>query len=121
LKGISIARGQWIGPSLGVALGAGSAWGWKVGAQTHLWWLSFLGGNAVIMEASSLVHARLLAASNNLGRISQFDEGYAVNTDLVACIPDNSIGRMLSAVEARQILKLLKYGQRNYLSASPDA
>jgi hypothetical protein len=93
-----------------------------VGAQTYLWWLSFLGGGAVIVEASSLVQARLLAASNNLGRISQFDQGYAVNADLAGRIPDNSVGRMLSPAEARRMLKFLKYGQPNYASsASPDA
>jgi len=34
-----------------------------------MWWLSFIGG-VVIMEATSLSHARLLAALKNLGRAS---------------------------------------------------
>ena len=100
----------------------GRAGVWTVSAQLHLWWLSFLGGDAVIMEASSLVQARLLAASHNLGRISQFDQGYAVNPDFAQRIPDDSIGRMLSSAEARAMLKRLKYGQRGYASsASSDA
>jgi hypothetical protein len=74
------------------------------------------------MEASSLAHARLLAASHDLGRISQFDQGYSVNGQLAERIPDNSIGRMLSPLEVRKILKVLKYGQRNhapFVSPSP--
>jgi hypothetical protein len=35
-----------------------------------MWWLSFLGGDVAIMEAASLAHARLLAAMNDLGRVS---------------------------------------------------
>jgi hypothetical protein len=73
------------------------------------------------MEAFSLAHARLLAASHDLGRISQFDQGYAVNGHLAEHIPDDSIGRMLSPLEARTILKDLKYGQRNYASAGSSA
>jgi hypothetical protein len=87
-----------------------------VGGQTHLWWLSFLGGGAVMVEASSLAQARLLAASNNLGKISQFGQGYAVDVGLADRIPEDAIGRMLSPTEARQILKFLKYGERGYAS-----
>jgi hypothetical protein len=35
-----------------------------------MWWLTFFGGDAVIIEAASLAHARLLAAA--LGRASHF-------------------------------------------------
>jgi hypothetical protein len=74
-----------------------------------MWWLSFRGGGGV-MEAASLAHARLLAALNELGRASHFVEGYSINPDLAAPIPDDSIGRMLAPVEARELAKLLKYG-----------
>jgi hypothetical protein len=79
-----------------------------------MWWLSFIGGSVVIMEAASLSHARLLAALKNLGRASQFADGYFITPDLAAMIPDNSIGRMLSSDEARRLLKLLKYGPQEY-------
>ena len=81
-----------------------------------MWWLSFRGGDVVIMEAASLAHARLLAALNELGRVSQFVEGYSINPDLAALIPDDSIGQMLTPVEARQLLKLMKYGQQKYVA-----
>ena len=68
------------------------------------------------MEAASLAHARLLAALNELGRVSQFVEGYSINPDLAALIPDDSIGQMLTPVEARQLLKLMKYGQQKYVA-----
>jgi len=51
-----------------------------------MWWLSFIGG-VVIMEATSLSHARLLAALKNLGRASQFAEGYFISPDLTANDP----------------------------------
>jgi hypothetical protein len=81
-----------------------------------MWWLSFLDGGVVIMEAASLAHARLLAALNELGRVSHFAEGYPINADLVALIPDDSIGRMLAPVEARELFKVLKYGPQKYVS-----
>ena len=40
-----------------------------------LWWLSFRDGNALITEAESLAHARLLAVTNELGRASYLVEG----------------------------------------------
>jgi hypothetical protein len=83
-----------------------------------MWWLSFIGGSVVIMEATSLSHARLLAALKNLGRASQFAEGYFISPDLAAMIPDNSVGRMLSSDEALRLRKLLKYGPEYGAKAS---
>jgi hypothetical protein len=80
-----------------------------------MWWLSFPGGGGVIIiEATSLSHARLLAAMNDLGRVSSFVEGYSIDPDLAALIPEDAIGRMLAPVEARKLLKLLKYGPQKY-------
>jgi hypothetical protein len=74
-----------------------------------MWWLSFPEG-VVIIEASSLAHARLLVAQSAFSRASQFVEGYPINPDLAALVPAHTIGRMLSLVEARELVKLLKYG-----------
>jgi hypothetical protein len=80
-----------------------------------MWWLSFVGGGGVIMEAVSLTQARLLAAANGLGRASQFAEGHSIKPNLAELIPGGSIGRILTPVEARQLLKLMKYGPQKYL------
>jgi hypothetical protein len=74
-----------------------------------LWWLSFRGGAVVIVTAASLAHARLLAAIE-FGHASHFVEGYPVSPDRVELIPDHSVGRMLSPLESRELIKLLKYG-----------
>jgi len=60
-----------------------------------LWWLVLRGGGAVIVEGESIAHARLLAVMNELGRASQFDEGYPIDPDLAAMIPEDFIFRKL--------------------------
>ena len=84
-----------------------------------MWWLSFLGGDVVIIEAASLAHARLLAALNKLGRASHFAEGHSVSPELAALIPDNFLRCTLSPTETRQLLKLLE--PRKYVAnPSPE-
>jgi hypothetical protein len=73
-----------------------------------MWWLSFFGGDVVIVEAASLAHARLLAAGNELGRASHFAKGHSISSELAAIIPDNFLRRILSPTETRQLLKLLE-------------
>jgi len=65
-----------------------------------MWWLSFRHGGVVVIKASSLVHARLLAAQNGLGRASHFVEGYFIDPGRMTPIPDEFVGRMLSPIEA---------------------
>lgn len=72
-----------------------------------MWWLLFRDGNVVIIAASSLVHARLLAAGNGLGRASQFVEGNFIDTERLPPIPSEFVGRMFSPVEARQLEEML--------------
>jgi hypothetical protein len=75
-----------------------------------LWWLAFRGGSAVIVEGESLIHARALAVANELGRASEFDDGYAIDPDLAEMIPEDFIWRKLSPKEAADVLTMLKDG-----------
>jgi hypothetical protein len=65
-----------------------------------MWRLSFLHGGVVIVEASTLTHARMLAAVYGGGRVSHFAEGHVISPERAALIPDDSIGRMLSPAPA---------------------
>jgi hypothetical protein len=75
-----------------------------------MWWLTFLHGGVVIIEASSLTHARTRAVLCGLGRASYFAEGHFISPDRAALIPQDCVGRMLSAGEARQLRELLAHG-----------
>jgi len=68
-----------------------------------VWWISFLNGGVFIIEASSLIHARILAAARGIGRVAQFAEGHVINEEQAALIPQDFIGRMLSSEEARRV------------------
>jgi hypothetical protein len=72
-----------------------------------MWWLSFRDGGVVIIGASSLAHARLLAAGNGLGRASHFVEGNFIDTESLPPIPPEFVGCMLSPIEARQLQEML--------------
>jgi hypothetical protein len=72
-----------------------------------MWWLSFSDGSVVIIAASSLAHARLLAAAKGLGRASHFVEGNRIDTERLPPIPAEFIGKMLSPVDARQLIDIL--------------
>jgi hypothetical protein len=78
-----------------------------------MWWLLFRDGGVVIIGASSLAHARLLAAANGLGRASHFVEGIFIDTERLPPIPSEFIGRMLSPIEARQVEEILNRGPQN--------
>jgi hypothetical protein len=80
----------------------------------RLWWLSFTGGTAVILAAETLVHARLLAAMNELGRASRLVNGIPVDPEFEQMIPDDYIGRRLLRDEAKDLLSLLRRGPRSY-------
>jgi hypothetical protein len=73
-----------------------------------LWLLSFKDTGAAIIEAESMAHARLLVAVKGLVRASHFVEGCQVDPEYVPLIPSETIGRRLSADEARDLLMLLK-------------
>jgi hypothetical protein len=74
-----------------------------------LWLLSFTQREvAVIVEAETLAHARLLAAANQICRASLFDEGVAIKPSFQARIPSDLIGRALSRDETADLLSTLK-------------
>jgi hypothetical protein len=83
-----------------------------------MWWLSFSDGSVVIIAASSLAHARLLAAAKGLGRASNFVDGNRIDTVRLPPIPDEFVGRMLSPVDARRLLDILNREERGRPSRS---
>ena len=83
-------------------------------ASMTMWWLLFRDGGVVIIGASSLVHARLLAAANGLGRASHFVEGNFIDTERLPPIPPEFVGRMLSPIEARQLQEILDRKPRDH-------
>jgi hypothetical protein len=74
----------------------------------RLWWLSFKGGTTVIMRAETLVHARLLAAADEIARACLFDAGFRVDPEFEQMITDNLIGRTLSRDEAADLRRRLR-------------
>lgn len=78
-----------------------------------MWWLAFRDGGFVIIGASSLAHARLLAAANGFGRPSQFVAGGFIDTERVPPIPSEFVGRVLTPIEARQLGEMLNRQPRD--------
>ena len=79
-----------------------------------MWWLAFRGSGVVILSASSLAHARLLAAAKGFGRASQFVEGGFIDTERLPPIPPEFVGRVLSPIEARQLGEMLNRQPRDH-------
>jgi hypothetical protein len=78
------------------------------GALVGLWLLSFTQREvAVIVEAETLAHARLLASANKICRASLFDEGFAIKPAIRTRIPGDFIGRALSQDETTDLLSTL--------------
>lgn len=76
-----------------------------------LWLLSFTQREvAVIVQAETLVHARLIAAANHICRASLFDEGVAIKPCFQARIPADLIERALSQDETADLLSMLTIG-----------
>jgi hypothetical protein len=76
-----------------------------------LWLLSFTEHEvAIIVEAETLTHARLLAAANQVCRASQFDEGWAIKPAMREQLPSDFIGRTLSQDETADLLSTLTIG-----------
>jgi hypothetical protein len=81
-----------------------------------MWWLQFEEGNAAVVAATSLVQARLIAASQGLGQASRFLEGYPIDAEFLQFVPDDLIGKELCKEEASEVLErrrvVMKYASR---------
>jgi hypothetical protein len=63
---------------------------------------------AVIMEAQSILEARMNAAVRRIAAGLPFAEGHQLNAKLIALIPPTKIGRMLSRTETMELIRLLE-------------
>jgi hypothetical protein len=80
-----------------------------------MYWLCFSGPDGVcvvLQPASSLIHARMLASLAGL-QPGEFQEGHWLEAKLVKRIPKTTIGRCLSATEAKRLLGLLDRSDRS--------
>jgi hypothetical protein len=75
-----------------------------------LWMLSFGDRGAAIIEAETMIHARLRVAVNGLVRASSFIGGCQIDPEFIPLIPGESIGRKLSREHSSELLELLKHG-----------
>jgi hypothetical protein len=64
--------------------------------------------SAVIMEAPSLLEARMNAAVRRIAAGLPFAEGHQFSPKLIALVPPTKIGRMLSRTEAMQLIRELQ-------------
>jgi hypothetical protein len=84
-------------------------------------WLTFRDGGAVIIEGESIIHARLLAAVNDLYQASHFVEGDPIDPALVEEIPQDFIWRSLSRQQASDMLRVLRDGPRKAACSATTA
>jgi hypothetical protein len=63
---------------------------------------------AVIMEAQSILEARMNAAVRRIAAGLPFAEGHQFSPKLIALVPPTKIGRMLSRTEAMQLIRELQ-------------
>jgi len=74
-----------------------------------LWWLTYRRSSefagVAIIEAASLIHARMRAALDGLDAGLQFAEGHKLDAKMTAALKPAEIGRMLTITTARRILK----------------
>jgi hypothetical protein len=80
------------------------------GGLMGLWMLSFGDRGSAIIEAETMIHARLRVAVNGLVRASLFIGGCQIDPEFIPLIPDESIGRKLSREHSSELLELLKHG-----------
>jgi hypothetical protein len=80
---------------------------WPAGAIMALWWLSFrtryVPAGAAIVDATSLEHARMLAAIAGFDAGLTFTSGHVLDDGQAAMVAQGEIGRLLLLDEAVQV------------------
>jgi hypothetical protein len=66
----------------------------------------------VIMDSSTIVHARLRAAVGKIDGGAEFAEGHELDPATAALVPAKAIGRMLDPVEAGELIRAIERGMR---------
>jgi len=84
-------------------------------AQMSLWWLTYNNRHGrlhgvFIIEAASLISARIGAADNALDKGASFAEGHELDAEREARLPPGYIGTMLSRKEAARLLDRIERG-----------
>jgi hypothetical protein len=80
-----------------------------------LFWLCYRESGQIsvaIMEAPSLIHARMRAALDGTDTGATFSEGHRLDADHAARAPRSRIGTMLSHDEAAALLDRIERGER---------
>jgi hypothetical protein len=75
-------------------------------------WLTYGDANrligAIIIEAPTMLQARMEATVSGLDAGAPFAEGHPLSDKLMASVPPAKIGRMMSGSEAAQLIRLLQ-------------
>jgi hypothetical protein len=79
--------------------------------QMPYFWLTYgsAGGlvGVVIMEAPSVLQARMNATVRSIAAGAPFAEGHELSARLMASVPPTQVGRMLSGAEAGELIRRL--------------
>jgi hypothetical protein len=79
--------------------------------QMSYFWLTYGSADGlvgvVIMEAPSMLQARMNAAVRNIAAGAPFADGHELSARLMASVPPTQIGRMLSGAEAAELIRRL--------------
>jgi hypothetical protein len=67
---------------------------------------------AVIIEAPSMVQARMTAVVRRLASVLPFGEGLNLSAEMMTSIPPEQIGRMMSGPEAAELILRLVQSRR---------
>ena len=74
-----------------------------------------------IIEAESLLHARMRAAAQKIGRAADCAEGKEIDAEHAALVPGDHIGRMLSPEEAGQLIDRMRAAKTRLQRPPADA